>query len=176
MFFSARFQTASSVNVKVIKHQSVKKIWIQNSYKTMASSRMHSSRMCTGHSLTACWSLFPGGVSAPWGCAPEGVWSEGCLLWGFVCSGGCLLQGGVCSGVWGGWEGVWSWGVSGPRGSTLGGICSGGCLLWGVWYPSINWCRHPPVNRMTDRCKNITLATTSLQPVKMMPITSMLTT
>ena len=24
----------------------------------------------------------------------------------------------------------------------------------------------PPVNRMTDRCKNITLATTSLQPVK----------
>ena len=24
----------------------------------------------------------------------------------------------------------------------------------------------PPVNRMTDRCKNITLATTSLRPVK----------
>ena len=25
----------------------------------------------------------------------------------------------------------------------------------------------PPMNRMTDRCKNITLATTSLRPVKM---------
>ena len=26
----------------------------------------------------------------------------------------------------------------------------------------------PPVNRMTDRCKNITLATTSLRPVNML--------
>ena len=55
---------------------------------------------------------------------------------GGVCSkGGCLLQGegGVCS------RGR---GVSAP----------GGCLL--VRYP-------PPVNRMTNRCKNITLPQTS---------------
>ena len=30
----------------------------------------------------------------------------------------------------------------------------------------------PPVNRMTDRCKNITLATTLLQPVNIRPLTT----
>ena len=29
----------------------------------------------------------------------------------------------------------------------------------------------PPVNRMTDRCKNITLATTSLRPEKTLLVT-----
>ena len=83
-------------------------------------TRMHSSRMRTGRSLTVCRSLLPGG---------------GCLLGG-VCSGGCLLLG----------EGV----------SALGG---------GI--PPCTEADTPPVNRMTDRCKNITLATTSLRPVKM---------
>ena len=52
-------------------------------------TRMHSSRMRTGRSLTVCWSLLPGGVSAPGG----------------VCSGGSApggvsapRRGGVCSG------------------------------------------------------------------------------
>ena len=85
--------------------------------------------------------------------------------------GGSLLRGvsareGVCSGV-----------------SAPGGLCSGGCLLWGGGVCSggcapggvcsrggggIPVCTEadPPVNRMTDRCKNITLATTSLRPVK----------
>ena len=41
-----------------------------------------------------------------------------------------------------------------------GGVCSG------VGVVSQHALRHPPpVNRMTDRCKNITLATTSLRPV-----------
>ena len=61
-----------------------------------AVTRMHSSRMRTGRSLTVCWSLLSGG-------------------------GGCLLPGG------------------------------------GV-YPSMHWSRHPPVNRITDACKNVTLA------------------
>ena len=58
----------------------------------------------------------------------------GCLLWG------CLLLGGVCS-----------HGVSAPRGGVfrsrrVGVSAEGeGCLSL------------PPVNRMTDRCKNITL-------------------
>ena len=35
--------------------------------------------------------------------------------------------------------------------SARGGVCPGGCLP--------GWCgrQNPPVNRMTDRCKNITL-------------------
>ena len=43
-----------------------------------------------------------------------------------------------------------------------------GCLLPGVGIPACTEAdtHPPPVNRMTDRCKNITLATTSLRPVK----------
>ena len=49
----------------------------------------------------------------------------------------------------------------------------GGCLVRGVSAPGVGVVSHipacteadPPVNRMTDRCKNITLATTSLRPV-----------
>ena len=40
-------------------------------------TRMHSSRMRTGRSLTVCWSLLPGGV---W--SRGGVWSGGCLVRG----------------------------------------------------------------------------------------------
>ena len=45
--------------------------------------------------------------------------------------------------------------------------------IWNRHPPKI-WSRHPPppppppVNRMTDRCKNITLAKTSFRPVKIM--------
>ena len=119
------------------------------------------------------WGCLLQGVSAPGGCLLLGggggcllggclLW--GCLLWGVsaqgsVCSGGCLLWGGVCS-----------------RGCLLGGVCSwGGCLLQGGVcsqggtccqggvcsrgvYPRMYWGRHPPVNRITDTCKNITLA------------------
>ena len=89
--------------------------------------------------------LLLGGVSAP----------RGFLLWGVATPGGCLLWGGL--------------GLSAP----MGGVCSGG---WGVVPGSevsalgdgIPACTEvdPPMNRMTNRCKNITLATTSLWPVK----------
>ena len=105
---------------------------------------MHSSRMRTGHSLTVCQSLLPGGCVCSGGClllgdvcslgvsAPRGSAPGGCLLWGVsalggVCSGGCLL-----------------WGVSAPggsawrgllRGSAPGGCLLWGCLLWGVSAP-----------------------------------------
>ena len=46
-------------------------------------------------------------------------------------------------------------GGSAPGGSTPGGICSGGFAS-----------DMPPVNRITDMSKNITLASTSLRPVK----------
>ena len=90
---------------------------------------------------------------------PSGGWFRGCLLQGeclllgeFLVPGevsalGGLVLGGVCS------QGV--------------GVCSRGVSAPGGWYPSMHWGRHPPVNRMTNRCKNITLATTSLRPVKM---------
>ena len=75
-----------------------------------------------------------GGVPAPGGC----TWS-----WGWVCSGGVSAPGGC------------TW----PRGCLLqGGVCSGGVSApgWGV-----SGQVPPPVNRMTNRCKNITLPQTS---------------
>ena len=130
---------------------------------------MHSSRMRTGRSLTVCRSLLPGGgVCFPGGLLPGG----GCLLLGGVCSQGMSALGGVCSGGWG----CLLWGVS-----ALGGVCSGGCLLPGGSAPGggcllrgecgIPACTEAdtlPLNRMTNRCKNITLATTSLRLVTML--------
>ena len=137
---------------------------------------MYSSRIRTGHSLTVCWSLLPGkkkkkkwgggggvstrgGVWSGVGCLLQGgvysggaVWSGGCLVQGVsglggvwsgrVWSGGCLLQGGLCSG-----------GVSAPGGSSLGGVSAS--VHAGIHPPEQT---PPPVNRMTDACKNITLA------------------
>ena len=109
--------------------------------------------------------------------SPSMHYGGGCLLGGGVCSGGggvcswvgvclwsggCLFQGVSASGL----GGVCSRGVSAPWG-VWGGVCSGGVCLWsrgglllGV-YPCMHWGRPPPVNRMTDRCKNITLPQTS---------------
>ena len=95
------------------------------------------------------------GVCSQGGLFPGGVCSGGCLLPGGVCFRGCLFLGGVCSrGCLP--QGVCSQGVSASRGCLL---------LGGCWYPSMHWGRHPPVNRITDMSKNITLATTSLRLV-----------
>ena len=103
----------------------------------------------------------------PVGCVPAarrpyaGVCFPGggvCLLWGGGWDGVPGLGGMVCvSGLGGGWC-VWS-----------GGWCawSGGWCIWsrgGLPHCLVGY-HHPPVNRMTNRCKNITLATTSLRPV-----------
>ena len=92
-------------------------------------------------------------MSAPGGC----TWSQGCLLWGEgTWSGGCLLQGGGGS--------LLLCGVSAPVGVYL---LLGGCLLPGVvcFGGSVpgpgGVYGTPPVNRMTNRCKNITLPQTS---------------
>ena len=77
----------------------------------------------------------------------------------------------------GGWGCAWSGGVcqvqgrvSGPGGGGVSGL--GGCLVWGGGVPGLGgvclsalWDTTTPLNRMTNRCKNITLATTSLRPV-----------
>ena len=142
---------------------------------------MHSSRMRTGRSSTVCWSLLPGGGGSPprWGggdvSAPRGAvcsgggggWG-GCLLWGkgqggvSLLGGVCLLPGGLLRGVSasGGWGCLLPGGCPLQRGPLLGGVCSRGVVSQHALRQT------PPVNRMTDRCKNITLATTSLRSVK----------
>ena len=85
-------------------------------------------------------------------------------LGGFAPRGVYLVLGGVCSG------GVCSRGMSALGGCVPGpvGVCSGGCLLLGgcTWSWGRGVCSRgcqvlPPVNRMTNRCKNITLPQTS---------------
>ena len=91
--------------------------------KQIKETRMHSSRMRTGRSLTVYRSLLPEG---------GGCLLGGCLLRVGVSApgGGCLLRvGGVCSG----------WGVSAPRGgvcsgwvsASRGGVCSRGVCFGG---------------------------------------------
>ena len=116
-------------------------------------TRMHSSRMRTGRSLTVCCSLLPrGGVLL----GPGGI----SLVRGE--GGVCLVWGGLPGPGWGG--SPWSRGGSPCRGG-VGGVC----LVWGGWWclpgPGGDSPETPPVYRITDTCKNITLATTSLRPV-----------
>ena len=129
---------------------------------------MHSSRMRTGRSLNVCGRLLPGG----------------CLLRGCVClvRGVCVCLFGRVSAPRGGVPGAGGFmlleGVPGPGGCLVWGVCSGGgvpgqggCLLWGVCLvrgvsalggSGIPACTEadtlPPPDRITDACKNITLA------------------
>ena len=113
------------------------------------------------------------------------AWSWGGVsAWGGVCLPG---PGGVClvpgEGVLPGGGGVSAWSQGGF--SLVGGVClvpGGVCLVlggsaWsrGGWFSLAGGLPGPggalpgdppPVNRITHTCKNITLATTSLRPVK----------
>ena len=123
-------------------------------------TRMHSSRMRTGHSLTICCSLLPGLEGSAWSRGglpgPQGV----CLV-----QGGSPCKGGAGVSGWSGGVSAWSrGGLPGLGGFSLPGGCLpglGGFSLLGRGLPR----DPPPVNRITDTCKNITLATTSLRPV-----------
>ena len=106
-------------------------------------TRMHSSRMRTGRSLTVYCSLLPGGCLF-----------RGCLLRGVSGPGGCLVRGvsglgGVCS------QGGLVWGVC-----SQGDVCSGGMSAPREGVVSQHALRQTPspVDRITDACKNITLA------------------
>ena len=86
--------------------------------------------MRTGHSLTVCWCLLPGGggggVSGPGG-GSVCSWGRG---WRVSGPGGCLLRGGVWSGG-SAPRGVWSRGLSGAGGLLPGCVWSGGVCSWG---------------------------------------------
>ena len=95
-------------------------------------TRMHSSRMRTGRSLTVCCSLLPGGGGG-WS-ASGGVSAPG---------GGCLVQGGLPP-----------WGVPGLGGCLLWGVClpGGSAPGGGVGIPACteaDTLPPPPVDRHT---------------------------
>ena len=119
--------------------------------KEIAKTRMHSRRMRTVRSSSHVYS------SMHWagGCIPEcteqgmhhsGHWARGCLPRGSA-QGGSAREGLPRGSVQGGSarEGL-------PRGSVQG-VC-----LHGVCIPAYTLAdTQPPMNRMTDRCKNIIL-------------------
>ena len=134
--------------------------------KTNGSTRMHSSRMRTGRSLTVCRSLLRGGGSVPRGCLLPGgsvcfggSAPGGCLLWGVSAQGGVWSQGVSAPG------GVSSGGLSAPRGVSAPGDCLlGGCLLWegGV-------CSGGGVSPACTEADTPPLWTESQTPVKTLP-------
>ena len=108
-----------------------------------------------------------GGVCLPGGSA----WSGGLLpaKGGLPGPGGFSLLGGSAwsrgSACWGGLpaRGMSAcWGGLPARGMSA---CWGGSPCWGCLPGQGGSLEVPPVNRITDMCKNITLATTSLRPV-----------
>ena len=116
---------------------------------TTAVTRVHSSRMRTDRLLTASQHALPGGY------LPEGVPTWGVYLPGEYLPGVCTCPGGVPAG-----------GVYLPGGSCTrwGYLPRGMYLLGGVYLPEGGNCpgtTPPPVNRVTDRCKNITLPQSS---------------
>ena len=82
------------------------------------------------------------------------VCSSSCSGWSAPGGGGDLFQGGLLQ-EWSGPGGL-LWGVSASGGSARG-VCSRGSAPGGeVCVPQHALGQIPPVNRMTDRCKNIT--------------------
>ena len=113
--------------------------------KQLTETRMHSSRMRTGRTLSVLLLGRGGGVCPGGGCLPRGGWVSARGVG--VCPGGCL-PGGVSA-----------------QGGCLpgGGVCPGGCLPGGCLPPPES--DTPPVDRMTHASENITLAKTSFRPV-----------
>ena len=139
----------------------------------MISTNVYRDDLCT-------IKLFIQQVCIPVGCVPAAH-----LPYAFVCfpggvclvrGGVCLVPGGVCLVRGGGspWGGVsaWSRGGSPCREASAwsqGGFSLPGVSAWsrggGLPGPGGACPETPPVNRITDTCKNITLATTYLRPV-----------
>ena len=133
LFYKINLKLRSLFLFKLVNHQQV-------SYKARTElTRMHSSMMRTARLLPV---------------SPHMHCSRGVYLWG-----GCLVGGVPAWGVY------MPRGVYLPRGVPTQGVClPGGVPAWGLYLPRGRGylSRYsPPVNRMTDRCKNITLPQTS---------------
>ena len=105
--------------------------------------------------------LFPGGLPVPGGGLP-GPWGGGLVP---DLGGSAWSRGSACS----------RGGLPGPGGVYLvwGGLVPGSGGV--VSQHALRQNPPPPVNRMTNRCKNITLATTSLRPlIKILSLTCVL--
>ena len=128
-----------------------------------------------------------GGVCLVGGCLPGpggSAWSRGVSAWsqgGSAWSGGwgclpgpggvCLVHGGVCL-VWRGVCLVWGGVCLVPGGSAWsGGVC---LVQGGSGIPACTEADTLPPCGQTHTSKNITLATTSLRPVKREPIIELL--
>ena len=115
-------------------------------FEKLHKTRMHSSRMHTSCLLPISPSMHHSqGGTCPGGTCPGGVPVGG------TCKGGYLPEGSVPA------LGYLPWGT------CPGGTCQGGVPTWvGCTCPRGCTCPGtPPMNRMTDRCKNITLPQTS---------------
>ena len=99
-------------------------------------TRMHSSRMRTGRSLTVCWSLLLGGLlPGGGGLLRRGVWPGGVSAPGGSAPGGCLLRGCLFRGSTPGE-------VSAPRGVSAPGGGSASDMsppLWTEYYLGHNF-------------------------------------
>ena len=164
-------------------------LWIDQCVKFLRT-RMHSSRMRTGCSLTVCQSLLLGGgldlipLNFSLGCGPGsdppqsppwvGAWIWSPSISPLGCGPRCDPP------QFPPWVWAWTWspsisplgvGLEGGflgRGVSLAGVCflpgGGASFLGGGSIPACTEA-DPPVDRITDTSKNITLATTSLRPV-----------
>ena len=122
---------------------------------------MHSGRMCTARLLP----ISPSMHYSRGDC----TWSGGYLVWGVYLVqevpgpgvGGVPGLGDVPGpGMYLVWGCTWLGGVPGQGVPGARGVPGQGC----TWSWGWGWCTcpgTPPVNRMTDRCKNITLPQTS---------------
>ena len=104
--------------------------------------------MHTGRSLTVCRVSLPGGSPCQWGkgsrCQRGSPCQGGLPAGGSPCQVASLLGGSPCQG---------------------GSPCLGGSLLGVSLRGGFSLPETPPVDRIIDTSKNITLATTSLRPV-----------
>ena len=147
---------------------------VESSINFNKKTRVHSSRMRTTHLLPVSPSMHcSGGCTLPWRVyLPGGVYLPKGVVpaQGGVPTRGCTCPGGVPA-----WGGCTYLGVYLPRGGVpawgeylSGSVPARGCTCRGVYLPRRELCLlggylprySPPVNRMTDRCKNITLPQT----------------
>ena len=134
-------QTPSTDSLRLVKLlvNTIEKC-TDDKWEILVNTRLHSSRMRTGHALTVSPSMLCSGGGGGCMVLGGGAWSWG-THGGCMVLGGAWSQGGMhCPGVCAWSQGWMIQGVHGPRGCmVLGDASFGG----GWWYPSMHWGRPP---------------------------------